>query len=739
MSLRAQNRILAILLGMLTLFCVAALAVPQTISATGIVGAWLRGALQGAIGPVSAWLLPVVLAMLAVNRWRESSVGLLALRCAVLVATAIALATALGLFSAWGGSAGTSVAQSLRTSMGVVGAHLIVWASVLAIGVIAVEVNWPRPVGATARGVAAGGRLAHVHSLNGLKRLIAWARSLSADAGEDEPAPKPRRTTARPRTEANGDAAFAEIAKEVAQAVAVESLATKSVPSRARAKASQTTLGDNSPVVVSSGGKGPADLPPTALLLTSPPSNTALVDEAAVASAGQLLEQRLRDFGVEGRVTHWETGPVITTYEIEPSPGVRVSAFASRGDDLALALRVDRVRIVAPLPGKGVVGVEVPNRKPEMVRLGDVVVSSEFAGTSAALPLPLGYDTGGHPQSTDLTRMPHMLVAGATGAGKSTCINAMLCGLLLKRRPSEMRLVLVDPKMLELSAYAGVPHLLMPVVTEMKKEAPRALLWLVQEMEDRYRLLAARGARNIDSYNASLRKSEDAQPLPYIVLVIDELADLMMVSGREVEDSIARLAQMARAVGIHLIVATQRPSVDVITGVIKANFPSRIAFQVATKVDSRTILDVNGAESLLGKGDMLFLPGGRADPLRVHGAYVSEAEVDALTAWLKENVAAPPTIDLAKALRTQNEGEAGGEIDDDLFDEAARLVLTHRLGSTSFLQRRLKVGYSRAGRLMDLLEEQGIVGPADGSKPREVLLELDEWMARRAAMTDDEL
>jgi DNA segregation ATPase FtsK/SpoIIIE-like protein len=774
LSPRTRRRVLGVLLGALAIFAACALALPGAGQATGPMGQALGRSLEESFGPVGAWMLPLLLALWAVNRLRESSLRSALIATAFVAGATIVVASALALLHdplatsggrpspqlpgdspralAWGGTLGVALAGAAHGGLGAVGAHLVVWTAALVFLLVGLEIAWPAPVARLASRLAArmaGGAAGVASVLRARAHRLRAAREHRAVRGpatraSDRFAPgetadaemslRPARDLPRAMSpasekarcdEEDGDVAVQEALREPRATVRP----ARRTPAKGDGPEKSPRAKNRTAVPVEE------DLPPATMLLCAPPGGEA-IDEQEIAAAGQLLEQRLRDFGVEGRVVQAHPGPVITTYEIEPAPGVRVSSFVSRADDLALALRVARVRIVAPLPGRGAVGVEVPNKKPQLVRLGDVVQSSEFTASTAALPLPLGFDTAGRPVATDLAKMPHLLVAGATGAGKSTCINTMLAGLLLRRRTSELRLVLVDPKMLELSAYAGVPHLLMPVVTEIKKEAPKALFWLVQEMEDRYRLLAARGARNIDSYNKSLRRDEPSQPLPYIVVVIDELADLMLVAGRDVEEPIARLAQMARAVGIHLIIATQRPSVDVITGVIKANFPSRIAFQVASKVDSRTILDVNGAESLLGRGDMLFLPGGRADPLRVHGAYISEEETDAIVTWLKENVPAPPSIDLDAALRRSGGEDAPGEVDDDLFDEAARLVLTHRLGSTSFLQRRLKVGYSRAGRLMDLLEEQGVVGPGDGSKPREVLIELEDWQARRGALED---
>jgi len=468
-------------------------------------------------------------------------------------------------------------------------------------------------------------------------------------------------------------------------------------------------------------------LPELDLLATST-STAPPIAEAEILKSSRLLEQTLSHFDITGKVTEVVPGPVITRYAFEPAPGVKVNQILSRADDLALALRAHRLRLLAPIPGKGAVGIEVPNLHPETVQLGDVV-GVELFKRPGGLLLALGKDVSGVPVIADLKKMPHLLIAGATGSGKSVCVNSIVLSLLSRMNPGDLRLVMVDPKMLELTGYNGIPQLLMPVVTEARSAA-KALRFLVAEMQRRYQRLARRGVRDIESYNASLDQHagltpevpEDEGHLPYIVVLIDELADLMLTLGNEIEDPIARLAQMARAVGIHLVLATQRPSVDVITGMIKANFPSRIAFQVASKVDSRTILDQNGAEALLGRGDMLYLPAGRPDPVRIHGAFVSDREIQAVVRHWAEFEPPSPELDVERLSIRDENGEIADESDEDeLFAEARRIVVQTGIGSTSLLQRRLKVGYARAGRLMDLLEQAGVVGPPDGSRAREVL------------------
>ena len=449
----------------------------------------------------------------------------------------------------------------------------------------------------------------------------------------------------------------------------------------------------------------------------------------------RFLERKLREFGVEGEVVQVSPGPVITMYEFAPAAGVKVNKIANLQDDLALVMRALSVRIVAPIPGKAVVGIEVPNARRETIALRSLVDSEEFQGSPSRLSMVLGKDILGHPVITDLALIPHLLVAGATGSGKSVGLNSVICSMLFRATPAEVKMIMIDPKMLEFSIYDGIPHLLVPVVTDAKKAAV-ALRRVVAEMERRYQLLAARGVRSIAQYNQKIREeqargcgraSEDddgqaahGEPLPYLVVMVDELSDLMMVSSREVEDSLMRIAQMARAAGIHLIVATQRPSVDVLTGVIKANFPARLSFQVTSKIDSRTILDANGAETLLGRGDMLFLAPGTSKPQRVHGAYVSEDEITRLVeAW--KAIERPSYNDSFLEPIGEQVDDEDSEYDEK-YDEAVALVARTGQASISMLQRRMRVGYNRAARMIEVMEKEGIVAPADGVKPREVLV-----------------
>lgn len=460
---------------------------------------------------------------------------------------------------------------------------------------------------------------------------------------------------------------------------------------------------------------------PTLDLLQSNPESGPAVNAEELAMTARMLKETLETFGVriEGPISHYP-GPIITRYEFKPGTGIKVNQILNLADDLALALKAKRIRIVAPIPGKAAVGVEIPNRTPQTVYMRDILGSEEYANPKLILPLALGKTISGRAFVVDLAKMPHLLIAGATGAGKSVCMNALITSLIYRLHPLHVRFVFIDPKMLELSVYTGIPHLGRPVVTK-SNQAERVLTDLVREMEGRYKKLANASVRNIEDFNK--KQTDQEQKLPYIVVFVDELADLMMVStSTKVEVLITRLAQMARAVGIHLILATQRPSVDVITGLIKANFPARIAFQVSSKVDSRTIIDGNGAEKLLGNGDMLYLSTGQPEPMRVHGAWISGEETDQLVTFIKDQGLEMMTLE-GISQSTSDSPEPEVDLGDPLFREACDVVLRHKQGSVSLLQRRLGIGYQRAARLIDKLEQAGVVSPFDGSKAREVIVD----------------
>ncbi len=497
------------------------------------------------------------------------------------------------------------------------------------------------------------------------------------------------------------------------------------------------------------------------------PPITLLKEQVRVSAANSEEEHRqnaenllriLGEFGVEVSLGEIHVGPVITRYELVPAPGVRVEKISGLDKNIALGMRAQSVRILAPIPGKAAVGVEVPNQVPTPVGLREILESEDWVSAKAELPIALGKDVSGRPLVSDLTKMPHLLIAGATGSGKSVCINAIVASILYSKSPRDLRMIMIDPKVVELKIFNALPHMLIPVVTEPKK-VPAALKWLLSEMEQRYQIFAKANVRNIIGFNHRKKSSEPPPPpaqgslegldplavddgiempehLPYIIVIIDELADLMMVSPAEIETNVARLAQLARGAGIHIIIATQRPSVDVITGVIKANLPSRIAFQVASQVDSRTIIDHKGAETLIGRGDMLFTPPGTSRVVRAQGAFVADDEIQDLVRFLKENNSPPAfaqdvqdRIDRAAREDDEEDGEGGDDEDlgddEELFQQAMEVLRTTRRASTSMLQRRLKIGYNRAARIMELMEEKGIVGPENGSSPREILVDLD--------------
>ncbi|HOZ54728.1 MAG TPA: DNA translocase FtsK 4TM domain-containing protein [Clostridia bacterium] len=451
----------------------------------------------------------------------------------------------------------------------------------------------------------------------------------------------------------------------------------------------------------------------------------------ALTETASRLQKTLYSFGVSAKVENVSVGPAITRYELKPAEGVRVSKIANLADDIALNLAAETIRIEAPIPGKQAVGIEIPNKEKEMVHIREVVESPEFANNKSKLSIALGKDVAGQPMIADIAKMPHVLVAGSTGSGKSVCINTVITSIIYNAKPSEVKLIMVDPKIVELSVYNGIPHLLIPVVTEPRKAAG-ALTWAVQEMEDRYNKFAVKGVRDLAGYNKVLEKEEFGR-LPQIVIIIDELADLMMVAAKDVEDAICRLAQKARAAGMHLVIATQRPSVDVITGLIKANVPSRISFAVSSQIDSRTILDMAGAEKLLGKGDMLFYPAGASKPVRVQGAFISDDEVEKIVDFVKANGQANYREDIIQSIDKANStdreiDEATNDDDTDpLLLDAIEMVVETGQASTSFIQRRFKVGYARAGRIIDQMEERGIISGYQGSKPREVLMPKERW------------
>ena len=465
----------------------------------------------------------------------------------------------------------------------------------------------------------------------------------------------------------------------------------------------------------------------------------------ALTDTATKLQKTLYSFGVSAKVENVSVGPAITRYELKPAEGVRVSKIANLADDIALNLAAETIRIEAPIPGKQAVGIEVPNKEKETVHLREVLESKEFQENKSKLTIALGKDVAGNTQLADIAKMPHVLIAGSTGSGKSVCINTIITSIIYNAKPSEVKLVMVDPKVVELSVYNGIPHLLIPVVTDPKKAAG-ALAWAVQEMDDRYNKFAGKGVRDLKGYNKAIEKEGGVGKLPQIVIIVDELADLMMVAAKDVEEAICRLAQKARAAGMHLVIATQRPSVDVITGLIKANIPSRIAFAVSSQVDSRTILDTVGAEKLLGKGDMLYFPSGAPKPSRVQGTFVSDEEVEKIVDFVKSNGTATYSEDILESIENNNktdkelaqEKTADDDTDPFLMDAIQTVVETGQ-ASTSFIQRRFKVGYARAGRIIDQMEERGVISGYQGSKPREVLMTLEKLNELKMGTNDKDV
>jgi S-DNA-T family DNA segregation ATPase FtsK/SpoIIIE len=700
---------------------------------------------------LAAFLVPLSVVAVAVLVIRGLSLSLSLTRAAALTAQLLLLATALGLLrgpgneASGGGWIGGFLAAVLEGLFSSAGAWMIVLTGLVMTLMIATGGSLVGAMAAAGRGLTAARETVR-------ERLADWLEPV-----EDEEAPvvpRPRRGR-EPRESVEPSTVVAPPPPIVhnEQTPAPERPAAK--PSkRVRQEEFRFESADH------------YELPPVAFL-DAPVDSGVRVDEDALIASSRILQSKLADFGVAGKVVAVRPGPVITTFEFEPAPGVKVNRIVTLADDLSMALRAMSVRILAPIPGKPVVGIEVSNPRRERVCLREIVSSDQFQTSESHLPLALGKDTTGNTYVADLAKMPHLLMAGATGTGKSVSLNAMIMSILYKATPADVRFIMIDPKMLELSMYDHIPHLLVPVVTDPKKAA-NALANVMQQMDLRYRAMRDKGVRNIDSYNKLLAgeaaerragvieltepEEGDAEAdaewagapelsgsgggdeeivhehLPRLVIIIDELADLMMTVGRDIEESITRLAQKARAAGIHLIIATQRPSVDVITGLIKANFPARISFQVTSRVDSRTILDAIGSERLLGEGDCLLMPPGTARVTRVHGAYVSEEEINKVVAFWKQQAGPQYKMELLDGKDEDAGGDdAGEDLYDEMYDQAVRVVTESRQASISWLQRRLRVGYNRAARMIERMEREGVVSTAEGARPREVLAQrIDE-------------
>ena len=669
-------------------------------SPVGPVGGWLGWGSFHAFG-YAGYLFPVLLTLYGVSAfvrprmahgW-QAGAGLAILLVSATGILARASDTLAEFRVHKGGVVGWAVSEALRLSIGTVGTWIILLA-LIPLGVLFVT---RIPYSVLSRGLRARfGRLRRAEAKKG--------RSLApASPGAPVIAAAP--------------AGLPAIEADVPPRLVVKE------PPKAKSSLSDKGLAWQETFDFGKGGAESFKLPAVGLL-TAPPASSLQRTREELETNAQTLKKKLHDFGVDGHIVQASPGPVITSYEFEPASGVKVSQVVNLADDLALAMKVAAVRIIGPIPGRGTVAVEVPNPETTTVYLREILVSQEFVTNKARLPLALGKDTTGNSVIADLAAMPHLLIAGSTGSGKSVGLNTMICSLLYKATPADVRFLLIDPKRLELGVYEKIPHLLAPVVTDAK-EASARLKWIVGKMDARYKQLQAKAVRNIEGYNKEVPPEER---LPYWVVVVDELADLMMVSAGEVQNSLIRLAQIARAVGIHLIVATQRPSVDVVTGLIKANFPTRIAFQVASKVDSRTVLDANGAEQLLGRGDMIFVPPGQSRQMRVHGSWVSDKEVKAICEFLRTQGSA---VYEHVELPSEEAGYGGGGEDrDDIYWDAVNLVVAQRAASISFLQRRLGLGYPKAARFIDMMEQDRIIGPGQGAKPREILVG-PEYLAKR--------
>jgi S-DNA-T family DNA segregation ATPase FtsK/SpoIIIE len=726
----------------------------------GPFGAFLAELFLGQLFGIAALVLPIALTLFGWKLFwcrpveapytKLTGLALLVLSLTALLALTVGTIVMEGQPVGAGGAAGELLRELLAASFGRAGAYIVVCTTLIVAVILATQFSFSSMLHAiwarlAARAAAVATAWAHYREARRKEKLRAEVvrKHLQKEREkETETLPRVRRVARGAGAEDGDDFEEAGLDLDAAEeeAAAPRAPEQKAISFSPEPPASPGAVPSPAPAARKRKAKAaavdpaslppatPGGLPPTSLL--DPPKPGAGQDKQRLFERARVLQAKSGEFGVMGQVAEIHPGPVVTTYEFKPDAGVKYSKIVGLADDLALGLEAESIRIDR-MSGKSSVGIEIPNEVRETISLREILESDAFRRSHSPLTLALGKTVSGDTYVTDLATMPHLLIAGATGTGKSVGLNCIISSILFKTSPDEVRLILIDPKRLELGVYENIPHLLAPVVTDPKMAA-NVLKWAVGEMEKRIRRLAAQGVRNIQQYNqiikaqdAQVEDGEEIKPLHYIVIVIDELADLMMVSSNEVEEAITRLAQMARAVGIHLILATQRPSVDVITGLIKANFPSRISFRVSARVDSRTILDSIGAEQLLGRGDMLFLPPGSARLLRVHGAYVSEHEIARVTEFLRQTGA--PIFDetVGKPEKPQDALEPDDR--DELFDEAVRFVVSSGQASTSMLQRRFRIGFSRAGRLIDIMERDGIIGPADGSRPREILVPADYY------------
>ena len=686
-------------------------AIHQVKNLGGFVGAAFAESLRGLSGPVLPWFWPLFIVFFAVLSFKDIEARSQLRRIIwilVLFVIVQAMVAILGGSEA-GGLVGLKTLGFLRLLAGRVGSVLILIAALIGISFLLV----PHAV----------------ESLLGQFRRIRFPRMPLPRRERTETEPKPKRKKREP-VEAPAivdDEARAE-AKAQARPPKI-TVVEAPLPVRADDARVSEELEEPPRAPVPSDENVPL---PDLSLLDNYESRGVTYSKEDLIARSEVIQKKLRDYGLDGKIQEVRPGPVVTTFEFVPAASVKVNQIASRSDDISLALAAKSIRIQAPIPGRGAVGIEVPNPEPSIVSLRELL--EHYPAGKEGLIVPLGKTATGEPFFADVADMPHLLIAGATGSGKSVCINTIICSLLFHHTPATCQFILVDPKRLELSTYHDIPHLLHPVITEAKRVL-KVLQWLTVEMDRRYKLLASIGVKNIQSYNRKVAEETMADPetgealtrLPYYVTIIDELADIMVLVGNEIYPPITRLSQMARAVGIHLVFATQRPSVDVVTGLIKANFPCRLAFQVSSKTDSRTILDANGAEKLLGNGDMLYLPKNLPNPIRLQGAFISEAETERVASYWRQFAKGDEQLELAEEVVAAPDDDA--PIDDDLFQKAKDLVIIHQQGSISLLQRRLRVGYARAARLIDMLEQAGVVGPFEGSKARRVLVSREKYNA----------
>lgn len=667
----------------------------------GPIGALLAGSIRYLIGTVLSWFLPVFLLYWSLSVLRGASLGKerKRLMSSFVLLWAFFSLVRIGGYADAGGALGGLTTETLGLIAGRIGSILILAAVVLLTSILLFFGSMH----------AFFTRLGRIRTTNPFALFARRAERVPRIEVKE----KRRKRVAKKSPEA-------DVREETSVSIAIEK------PRKPKPQPSaRTAVQPSDP----SRSAMQAPLPELSLLDMYEERKVTYSKEELLARS-DIIKRKLQDYGLDGTVKKVRPGPVVTTYEFVPAPGVKVSQIASRSDDISLALAARAIRIQAPIPGKGAVGIEVPNPEPQLVDLREMM--EHYPADKEGLWVALGKTVTGEPFYTDISEMPHLLIAGATGSGKSVCINSIICSLLFHHTPATCRFVMVDPKRLELITYNGIPHLLHPVITEAKQSL-KVLEWMTLEMDRRYRLLAAVGVKNIQSFNRKVEGEKVLHPetderldtLPYYVTIIDELADIMVVMGNEIYPPITRLSQMARAVGIHLVFATQRPSVDVVTGLIKANFPCRIAFQVTSKTDSRTILDINGGEKLLGNGDMLYLPKNLPSPIRIQGAFISEAEAERVASYWRKYGEEIDTIDLEE--QAAMGGDEDVDVDDELFNKARELVIMHQQGSISLIQRRLRVGYARAARLIDMLEQVGVVGPFEGSKARRVLVRREDY------------